>query len=60
MREHLLGRTDIARVKRSELGIFCTRLIKPHFIDDVLQKGADKANIIASKKIKEIKKIIGF
>ncbi len=31
-----------------------------NFIDDVLQKGADKANIIASKKIKEIKKIIGF
>ncbi len=31
-----------------------------NFIDDVLQKGADKANIIASNKIKEIKKIIGF
>ena len=31
-----------------------------NFIDDILQKGADKANIIASKKIKEIKKIIGF
>ena len=31
-----------------------------NFIDDVLNKGAEKANVIASKKINEIKKIIGF
>ena len=30
------------------------------FIDDVLQEGAQKAEEIASKKVKEIKKIIGF
>ena len=30
------------------------------YIDSVLKKGADKANEIASKKIVEIKKIIGF
>ena len=30
------------------------------FIDDVLQEGAQKAQEIASKKVKEIKKIIGF
>ena len=30
------------------------------FIDDVLKKGAEKANKIASKKVDEMKKIIGF
>ena len=30
------------------------------FIDDVLHEGAQKAEEIASKKVKEIKKIIGF
>tara|TARA_B100001029_G_scaffold179726_1_gene190575 strand:+ start:1556 stop:2557 length:1002 start_codon:yes stop_codon:yes gene_type:complete len=30
------------------------------FIDDVLKNGAEKANKIASKKINEMKKIIGF
>ena len=30
------------------------------FIDDVLYEGAQKAEEIASKKVKEIKKIIGF
>ena len=30
------------------------------FVDDVLQKGAEKADQISSKKIKEIKEIIGF
>ena len=38
MREHLLGRADVARVKRSELGIFGARLVEPHFIDNVFQK----------------------
>ena len=32
----------------------------PKFIDEVLYEGAQKAEEIASKKIKEIKKIIGF
>ena len=30
------------------------------FIDSVLKDGAEKANIIASKKVEEMKKIIGF
>ena len=32
----------------------------PKFIDEVLYEGAQKAEEIASKKVKEIKKIIGF
>ena len=37
------------------------KLLKDNkFIDDVLDEGAQKANEIASKKIKNIKKIIGF
>jgi len=32
----------------------------PKFIDDVLHEGAQRAEEIASKKVKEIKKIIGF
>ena len=37
------------------------KLLKDNkFIDDVLNEGAQKANEIASKKIKNIKKIIGF
>ena len=32
----------------------------PKFIDEVLYEGAQKAEEIASKKIKEIKKVIGF
>ncbi len=31
-----------------------------NFIDSVLREGAEKANTIASKKVKEMKKIIGF
>tara|TARA_Y100001970_G_scaffold51770_1_gene65453 strand:+ start:1554 stop:2555 length:1002 start_codon:yes stop_codon:yes gene_type:complete len=31
-----------------------------NFIDSVLRDGAEKANIIASKKVEEMKKIIGF
>ena len=31
-----------------------------NFIDDVLREGAEKAEAIASKKVKEMKKIIGF
>ena len=32
----------------------------PKFIDNVLQEGAQKAEEIASKKVQEIRKIIGF
>ena len=31
-----------------------------NYIDSVLKEGAEKANAIASKKVKEMKKIIGF
>ena len=31
-----------------------------NFIDSVLREGAEKADTIASKKVKEMKKIIGF
>ena len=31
-----------------------------NYIDNVLKEGAEKANIIASKKVEELKKIIGF
>ena len=31
-----------------------------NFIDKILENGAEKADKIASKKVKEIKKIIGF
>ena len=30
------------------------------YIDDVLKQGAEKANKIASKKINDMKKIVGF
>jgi len=36
-------------------------LIDDHiYLDDVLEQGASKAQAIAGKKIKEMKKIIGF
>ena len=31
-----------------------------NFIDNVLQEGGEKAQVVASKKVKEMKKIIGF
>ena len=30
------------------------------YLDEILQKGAEKADKIASKKIKEIKELVGF
>ena len=30
------------------------------YLDEILLKGSEKANIIATKKIKEIKKLVGF
>jgi tryptophanyl-tRNA synthetase len=32
----------------------------PKYLDDILLEGSNKADIIASKKIKEIKKLVGF
>ena len=37
------------------------KLLKDNnYIDSVLKEGAEKAETIASKKVKDIKKIIGF
>ena len=47
--------------KISPISYEINKLLKDNkFIDDVLNEGAQKANEIASKKIKNIKKIIGF
>ncbi len=47
--------------KISPISLEINKLLKDEsFIDKVLHEGAEKANQIASKKIKEIKKIIGF
>ena len=35
-------------------------LDNPEYLDNILLEGSNKANIIASKKIKEIKKLVGF
>ena len=35
-------------------------LADPKYLDDILLEGSNKADIIASKKIKEIKKLVGF
>ena len=38
-----------------------TKLLKnKDYIDEILKKGAEKANDQASKKVKELKKIVGF
>ena len=37
------------------------KLIKDHqYLDEILLEGANKAEVIAEKKIKEMKKIMGF
>ena len=47
--------------KISPISYEINKLLKDNkFIDDILNEGAQKANEIASKKIKNIKKIIGF
>ena len=47
--------------KISPISLEINKLLKDEsFIDKVLHEGAEKANQIASKKIKEIKKIVGF
>ena len=53
--------TEIVVEKISPISNEINKLQKdPKFIDDVLQEGAQKAEEIASKKVQEIKKIIGF
>ncbi len=47
--------------KISPISLEINKLLKDEkFIDDILIQGAEKANIIASKKIQDLKKIIGF
>ncbi len=47
--------------KISPISSEINKLLKDEkFIDDILIQGAEKANIIASKKIQDVKKIIGF
>ena len=47
--------------KISPISYEINKLLKDYkFIDDVLNEGAQKANEIASKKVKNIKKIIGL
>ncbi len=47
--------------KISPISIEINKLQKDvNYIDEVLKEGGNKANLIASKKVKEMKKIIGF
>ena len=53
--------SDLVVEKISPISLEINKLQKDHnYIDNVLKKGGEKANIIASKKIEEIKRIIGF
>ncbi len=53
--------TDIVIEKLSPIRKKAFALLEnPAEIDLVLKKGAEKANVIANKKLKEIKKLIGF
>ena len=52
---------DLVVEKISPISIEINKLYKDtKYIDKILQEGGNKANDIASKKIKEMKKIIGF
>ena len=53
--------TELVVEKISPISIEINKLQKDtSFIDKILKEGADKADLIASKKVEEIKKIIGF
>jgi len=53
--------SDLAVEKISPISNEINKLKKDNnFIDKILKEGAEKADKIASKKVKEIKKIIGF
>ena len=52
---------DLVVEKISPISIEINRLQKDNnYIDSILKEGGEKADIIASKKVEEIKKIIGF
>jgi len=52
---------DVVVEKISPISIEINKLQKDNnYIDSVLKKGGEKANLFASKKIEKIKKIIGF
>ena len=53
--------SDLVVEKISPISFEINRLQKDvSYIDEVLKEGGIKANSIASKKVKEMKKIIGF
>ena len=53
--------TDLVVEKIFPISLEINRLQKDNnFIDSVLKEGGEKANIFASKKVEEMKKIIGF
>ena len=52
---------DLVVEKISPISAEINKLQKDNgYIDEVLEKGGEKANVIASKKVEEMKKIIGF
>jgi len=52
---------DLVIDKISPISIEINKLLKDNrFIDSVLEKGAEKASKVSSKKVREMKKIIGF
>ena len=53
--------SELVVEKISPISIEITKLQKDnHFIDSVLKEGSERANSIASKKVEEMKKIVGF
>ena len=53
--------SDLVVEKISPISDEISKLKKDNnFIDKILQEGAEKADIITSKKVKELKRIIGF
>ena len=53
--------SELVVEKISPISLEINKLRKDNkYIDNVLKEGGEKANIIASKKIEELKKIIGF
>ena len=53
--------SDLVVEKISPISDEINKLKKDNnFIDKILQEGAEKADIITSKKVKELKRIIGF
>ena len=53
--------SELVVEKISPISSEITKLQKDnHFIDSVLKEGSERANSIASKKVEEMKKIVGF